>query len=119
MTTVNTITNPDFTAFRESEEGTEAIRQLESMLLIRIFEDKSASLQAAGQSPSMCTSVGQEAGQEAGSRAGSLSPQNGAAAQLCCAADANRCYDVRRLTAAWAVRAAERCAIRQLATAWV
>jgi TPP-dependent pyruvate/acetoin dehydrogenase alpha subunit len=34
---------------------------LESMLLIRTFEEKSASLQAAGQSPSMCTSVGQEA----------------------------------------------------------
>jgi pyruvate dehydrogenase E1 component alpha subunit len=31
------------------------------MLLIRTFEEKSASLQAAGQSPSMCTSVGQEA----------------------------------------------------------
>src|SRR5690349_23803834 len=31
------------------------------MMLIRAFEEKSASLQAAGQSPSMCTSVGQEA----------------------------------------------------------
>lgn len=36
-------------------------RALETMLLIRTFEEKSASLQAAGQSPSMCTSVGQEA----------------------------------------------------------
>ena len=34
---------------------------LETMLLIRTFEEKSAALQAAGQSPSMCTSVGQEA----------------------------------------------------------
>jgi pyruvate dehydrogenase E1 component alpha subunit len=34
---------------------------LETMLTIRTFEEKSASLQAAGQSPSMCTSVGQEA----------------------------------------------------------
>lgn len=36
-------------------------KALETMLLIRTFEEKSASLQAAGQSPSMCTSVGQEA----------------------------------------------------------
>jgi pyruvate dehydrogenase E1 component alpha subunit len=34
---------------------------LESMLLIRTFEEKSAALQAAGQAPTMCTSVGQEA----------------------------------------------------------
>jgi acetoin:2,6-dichlorophenolindophenol oxidoreductase subunit alpha len=34
---------------------------LESMLLIRTFEEKSAELQSKGQSPSMCTSVGQEA----------------------------------------------------------
>src|SRR3954453_3803944 len=34
---------------------------LETMLLIRAFEEKSAALKAAGQSPSMCTSVGQEA----------------------------------------------------------
>lgn len=34
---------------------------LESMLLIRTFEEKTASLNAAGQSPSMCTSAGQEA----------------------------------------------------------
>jgi TPP-dependent pyruvate/acetoin dehydrogenase alpha subunit len=34
---------------------------LESMLLIRAFEEQSAALQASGQSPSMCTSVGQEA----------------------------------------------------------
>ncbi|HEX7155007.1 MAG TPA: thiamine pyrophosphate-dependent dehydrogenase E1 component subunit alpha [Thermoanaerobaculia bacterium] len=38
-----------------------ALTALESMLLIRTFEEKSAALQAAGQSPSMCTSVGQEA----------------------------------------------------------
>jgi len=34
---------------------------LETMLLIRAFEEKSAALQASGRSPSMCTSVGQEA----------------------------------------------------------
>lgn len=34
---------------------------LETMLLIRTFEEKSAELQAGGKSPSMCTSVGQEA----------------------------------------------------------
>jgi pyruvate dehydrogenase E1 component alpha subunit len=34
---------------------------LETMMLIRTFEEKSASLQASGKSPSMCTSVGQEA----------------------------------------------------------
>ena len=34
---------------------------LETMTLIRTFEEKSAALKAAGQSPSMCTSVGQEA----------------------------------------------------------
>ncbi len=34
---------------------------LETMLLIRTFEEKSAALQAAGKSGSMCTSVGQEA----------------------------------------------------------
>lgn len=38
------------------------IEALEKMLLIRAFEENSAKLQAAGQSPSMCTSVGQEAG---------------------------------------------------------
>ena len=37
------------------------VEALETMLLIRTFEEKSAALQAAGQSPSMCTSVGQEA----------------------------------------------------------
>lgn len=36
-------------------------RALESMLLIRAFELKSAELNAAGKSGSMCTSVGQEA----------------------------------------------------------
>lgn len=34
---------------------------LEQMMLIRAFEEQSASLQQAGKSPSMCTSVGQEA----------------------------------------------------------
>jgi len=34
---------------------------LETMLLIRTFEEKSAELQSSGKSPSMCTSVGQEA----------------------------------------------------------
>ena len=37
------------------------VESLDSMLLIRYFEEKSAALQAAGASPSMCTSVGQEA----------------------------------------------------------
>lgn len=37
------------------------LRALEQMLLIRGFEEQSAALQAAGKSPSMCTSVGQEA----------------------------------------------------------
>ena len=36
-------------------------QSLETMLLIRAFEEKSAELQAAGKSGSMCTSVGQEA----------------------------------------------------------
>ena len=36
------------------------VADLEAMLLIRAFEEKSAALQAAG-GPSMCTSVGQEA----------------------------------------------------------
>jgi acetoin:2,6-dichlorophenolindophenol oxidoreductase subunit alpha len=34
---------------------------LETMMLIRAFEEQSAALQASGKSPSMCTSVGQEA----------------------------------------------------------
>ena len=42
-------------------EDASVVARLEAMLLIRTFEEKSASLQAAGQSPSMCTSVGQEA----------------------------------------------------------
>jgi acetoin:2,6-dichlorophenolindophenol oxidoreductase subunit alpha len=37
------------------------VQSLDSMLLIRYFEEQSAALQAAGASPSMCTSVGQEA----------------------------------------------------------
>ncbi|HEX6642299.1 MAG TPA: thiamine pyrophosphate-dependent dehydrogenase E1 component subunit alpha [Thermoanaerobaculia bacterium] len=39
----------------------EVTQALETMMLIRAFEEKSASLQASGKSPSMCTSVGQEA----------------------------------------------------------
>ncbi|HEU4522367.1 MAG TPA: thiamine pyrophosphate-dependent dehydrogenase E1 component subunit alpha [Thermoanaerobaculia bacterium] len=38
-----------------------AIKALESMLLIRAFEENSAALNAQGKSPTMCTSVGQEA----------------------------------------------------------
>lgn len=37
------------------------LQSYEAMLLIRTFEEKSAELQATGQSGSMCTSVGQEA----------------------------------------------------------
>jgi TPP-dependent pyruvate/acetoin dehydrogenase alpha subunit len=43
----------------ETDKG--VTRALESMLLIRAFELKSAELNAAGKSGSMCTSVGQEA----------------------------------------------------------
>jgi TPP-dependent pyruvate/acetoin dehydrogenase alpha subunit len=39
----------------------EVTQALETMMLIRAFEEKSASLQASGKAPSMCTSVGQEA----------------------------------------------------------
>ena len=39
----------------------QAAQALETMLLIRAFEEKSAALRAAGQAPNMCTSVGQEA----------------------------------------------------------
>lgn len=39
----------------------EVLEALESMLLIRGFEEKSAELQATGKAGSMCTSVGQEA----------------------------------------------------------
>jgi len=49
MTTVEAVPEQDVT------------QALETMLLIRAFEEKSAALKAAGQSPSMCTSVGQEA----------------------------------------------------------
>jgi len=37
------------------------VEALESMLLIRTFEEKSAALRAANMAPNMCTSVGQEA----------------------------------------------------------
>lgn len=43
------------------ERDARVTRALETMLLIRNFELKSAELQAAGKSGSMCTSVGQEA----------------------------------------------------------
>lgn len=44
------------------ERGTgQRLRALESMQLIRAFEEQSAALQASGKSPSMCTAVGQEA----------------------------------------------------------
>lgn len=45
----------------DQEVDREVTEALETMMLIRAFEEKSASLQASGQSPSMCTSVGQEA----------------------------------------------------------
>jgi TPP-dependent pyruvate/acetoin dehydrogenase alpha subunit len=45
----------------ETVVDTRIAQSLESMLLIRAFEEQSAALQAAGKSPSMCTSVGQEA----------------------------------------------------------
>lgn len=45
----------------EPAVGREAVQSLETMLLIRAFEEKSAELRAAGQAPNMCTSVGQEA----------------------------------------------------------
>ena len=38
-----------------------AAQALETMLLIRTFEEKSAELQRTGKAGSMCTSVGQEA----------------------------------------------------------
>jgi pyruvate dehydrogenase E1 component alpha subunit len=49
------------TATLEPVIDREVSEALETMMLIRAFEEKSASLQASGQSPSMCTSVGQEA----------------------------------------------------------
>ena len=48
------------TAFETVIDRT-SLQALESMMLIRAFEEKSAQLQASGKSPSMCTSVGQEA----------------------------------------------------------
>jgi len=48
------------TAFEVTAEPRVA-QSLETMLTIRAFEEQSAALQAAGKSPSMCTSVGQEA----------------------------------------------------------
>lgn len=45
-----------------TEVDREVLAALKTMLLIRTFEEKSAELQSKGQSPSMCTSVGQEAG---------------------------------------------------------
>jgi pyruvate dehydrogenase E1 component alpha subunit len=43
------------------EPATSTAAALETMLLIRTFEEKSAELQRTGKSGSMCTSVGQEA----------------------------------------------------------
>jgi len=45
----------------ESAVDREVTEALETMMLIRAFEEKSAELRAAGKSPNMCTSVGQEA----------------------------------------------------------
>ncbi len=45
----------------EAPVGNAATEALESMLLIRTFEEKMAALKAANQAPSSCTSVGQEA----------------------------------------------------------
>jgi len=45
----------------ESAVDREVTEALETMMLIRAFEEKSAELRAAGQAPNMCTSVGQEA----------------------------------------------------------
>jgi TPP-dependent pyruvate/acetoin dehydrogenase alpha subunit len=45
----------------ESAVNREVTEALETMMLIRAFEEKSAELRAAGKSPNMCTSVGQEA----------------------------------------------------------
>ena len=52
----------------------EAAKSLETMLLIRAFEEKSAELRAAGQAAMMCTSVGQEA--SAVGVIGALAPQD-------------------------------------------
>jgi TPP-dependent pyruvate/acetoin dehydrogenase alpha subunit len=45
----------------EAPVVSETAHALESMLLIRAFEEKMAALKAANQAPSSCTSVGQEA----------------------------------------------------------
>lgn len=45
----------------DRELDRETTEALETMMLIRAFEEKSAALRAAGQAPNMCTSVGQEA----------------------------------------------------------
>lgn len=45
----------------EAPIATQATTALETMLLIRTFEEKMAALKAANQAPSSCTSVGQEA----------------------------------------------------------
>ena len=37
------------------------VEMLETMLLIRAFEDHNVGVQASGQGPGTCTSVGQEA----------------------------------------------------------
>jgi pyruvate dehydrogenase E1 component alpha subunit len=49
------------TTTTETVVDREVTEALETMMLIRAFEEKSAALRAAGQAPNMCTSVGQEA----------------------------------------------------------
>lgn len=49
------------TSFATHVNQSAAVEALESMLLIRTFEERAASLHAEGKGPSTCTSVGQEA----------------------------------------------------------
>jgi pyruvate dehydrogenase E1 component alpha subunit len=51
----------DETTYETGSERGAAAKALETMLLIRTFEEKSAELKQKGLAPSMCTSVGQEA----------------------------------------------------------
>jgi acetoin:2,6-dichlorophenolindophenol oxidoreductase subunit alpha len=62
------------TTYETSSERSAAAQALETMLLIRTFEEKSAELKQKGLSPSMCTSVGQEASAAGVMRA--LGPQD-------------------------------------------
>lgn len=45
----------------QNANGADVVALLEQMLLIRAYEEKAASMQAAGQAAGTCTSVGQEA----------------------------------------------------------